>query len=126
MKKLLLAPFAIALVATLGACNKSESTETINDTIGDPMHDQLANAAPVEAPPMIKSSHSYRCKDNSLIFVDMMTDDKTATFRSEKEGPVTALKAPEAGKPYVSADGKMTVEGAGNAITYNGQACKAG
>jgi hypothetical protein len=74
---------------------------------------------------MIKTSHSYRCKDNSLIFVDFMTDDMTANFRKSKDGPVTVFKAPEAGKPYASADGS-TITGAGESITYNGTSCKAG
>jgi len=118
------APLAIAAVITLTGCE--QKPETMNVGTGDPMAAELANAAPVEAPPMIKTSHSYRCKDNSLIFVDFMTDDKTASFKSTKEGAITVLRATEAGKPYVSADGKTTVTGAGNAITYNGEACKAG
>lgn len=126
MKHTLIAPFALVALAALGACGQSSNTETVNATLGDPMEDQLRNAAPVEAPPMIKSSHSYRCKDNSLIFVDLMTDDKTATFKTAKDAPPTALSAPEAGQPYVSADGKVTITAAGDSITYNGQACKAG
>lgn len=118
------APLALAAVITLAGCN--QKPETMNVGTGDPMAAELANAAPVEAPPMIKTSHSYRCKDNSLIFIDFMTDDKTATFKSTKEGAPTVLKAPEAGSPYVSPDGKITVTGEGTAITYNGQACKAG
>lgn len=125
MKHPLIAPLALFAVATLGACG--QTTEVVNQTQGDPMEDQLKNAAPVAAPPMIKSSHSYRCKDNSLIFVDMMTDDVSANFRETKDGAPTALKAPEKGKPYVSADGKTTVTaGEGSQITYNGQSCKAG
>jgi hypothetical protein len=124
MKHPLIAPLALVAIAMLGACG--QSTEVVNQTQGDPMEDQLKNAAPVAAPPMIKSSHSYRCKDNSLIFVDLMTDDVSGTFRAAKTDPATALKAPEAGKPLVSADGKTTVSGGGSEITYNGQACKAG
>lgn len=117
------APLALGLaVLALSAC-KSEP-ESFNTGTGDPMDNELANAAPVELPPMLKSSHSYRCKDNSLIFVDFMTDDKTANFKAAKEGPVTPLKAPEAGQPYVSADGKITITGGADAITYNGTACK--
>jgi len=92
----------------------------------DPQAAALANAANVVAPPMIKTSHSYRCKDNSLIFVDFMTDDLTANFKATKDGTPIQLKAPEKGKPYVSADGKKTVTGSGDNITYNGLACKAG
>lgn len=91
----------------------------------DPQAAALANASSVAPPPMIKSSHSYRCKDNSLIFVDFMTDDMTANFKTSKDGAVTVFKAPEAGKPYVSPEGK-TITGNGDTITYNGTSCKAG
>jgi len=113
-----------AAVLTLAACNNEP--ETMNIGTGDPDAANLANAAPVELPPMLKASHTYRCKDNSLIFVDFMTDDKTANFKSAKDGPITPLSAPEAGQPFASADGKVTITGQGDAITYNGTACKTG
>ncbi len=116
-------PLAVGLsLLALSAC-KSEP-ESFNTGTGDPMAKELANAAPVELPPMLKASHTYRCKGNGLVFVDFMTDDKTANLKSDKEGPVTVLKAPEAGKPYVSADGKTTLEGQGETVTLNGVACK--
>ena len=116
---------ALALSATvllLSAC-KSEP-ETMNVGTNDPMAAELANAAPVAPLPMIKASHTYRCKDNSLAVLDFMTDDVTANYRSAKDAPITPLKAPEAGKPYASADGKTTVEGQGATITVNGISCK--
>ncbi|MCW2365319.1 hypothetical protein M2341_000766 [Sphingobium sp. B7D2B] len=118
---------SIALCAAalaLSAC-KSEP-ETFNTGTNDPMAAELANAGNVALPPMLRASTTYRCKDNSLIFVDFMTDDVTANLRTEKGGPITGLKAPEAGQPFVSADGATKLEGAGETVTYNGQACKAG
>lgn len=112
------------LVLGLAACNSGP--ETFNTGTNDPMGSELANAAPVELPPMLKSSHSYRCKDNSLIVVDFMTDDKTATFKASKDSPATALKAAEAGQPFVSEDGATTVTSTAGGVTYNGQSCKAG
>ncbi|HZV58151.1 MAG TPA: hypothetical protein VFF89_10795 [Sphingobium sp.] len=117
-------PFALAAAFVLVGCK--QQAESFNDTIVDPQAAALANAAPVVAPPMIKSSHSYRCKDNSLIYVDFMTDGTTANFKAEKSGPLTTLKAPEAGQPFVSEDGSKTITGSENEITYNGQSCKAG
>lgn len=108
----------------LAACNSEP--ETFNTGTNDPMDRELANAAPVELPPMLKASNTYRCRDNSLIFVDFMTDDRTANFKSAKDGPITVLKAPEAGQPYVSEDGATTISGQGDNITYNGTACKTG
>lgn len=113
-----------AAALALAAC--SNEPETMNTGTGDPDAAELANAAPPPPLPMIKASHTYRCKDNSLIFVDFMTDDTTALFRAAKDAPPVPLAAPEAGKPYASADGKTTIEGQGDAITYNGTACKTG
>jgi len=113
-----------AAVLALAACKSGP--ETFNTGTGDPMDAELANAAAVELPPMLKSSHAYRCKDNSLIFVDFMTDDKTANFKTERDGPLTPLKAPAAGEPFVSADGATTIVNQGDdTLTFNGQSCKA-
>jgi hypothetical protein len=117
-------PLTFVCAFALAGCE--QKAETFNDAIADPQAAALANAAPVELPPMLKLSKQYRCKDNSLIFVDFMTDDKTANFRSAKDGPVTVLKAPEAGQPYASEDGSKKVAGQGDTITYNGMSCKAG
>jgi len=118
-------PLALVAAFALAGC-KEKAPESMNTGAYDPQAAELANAATLAPPPMIKSSHSYRCKDNSLIFVDFMTDDMTATFKPAKDGEITTLKAPAAGEPYVSADGAKTVTGSGTAITYNGTSCKAG
>lgn len=128
MKHTLLAPFAIALVATLGACGQSNTTETVNSTIGDPMADNLANAAPVELPPPLKLSKNFRCKDNSLVHIDLFEGDKQASVRIGDASPVK-LTAPEAGKP-LEAEGGYKIEGTGTTLTVTlpgkpAQTCKA-
>jgi len=104
---------ALAALALLSACNNDEP-EVVGGP-ADPMAQQLANAAPVELPPSVKESHQYRCKDNSLIFVDFMNDHKTANLRTEKDGSPTKLVAAEPGKPF-EAEG-YKVEGSGKQIT---------
>jgi len=113
-----------AVLLSLAACN--DKPETMNTGTGDPMAEELANAAPPPPLPMIKESHTYRCKDNSLIFLDFMTDNVTVNFKASREGPVTVFKAPAAGEPFVSPDGKDKLTGTGMEVTFNGQACKAG
>jgi hypothetical protein len=39
------------------------------------------------------------------VFVDFMSDDKTAMVKTEKEGTATALQMAEPGKPYTAAGG---------------------
>ncbi|EQB16443.1 MULTISPECIES: hypothetical protein [Sphingobium] len=112
--KLHLPMIALAGVALLSACNKNDEPEVVGGP-ADPMADQLANAAPVELPPSVKATKQYRCKDNSLYFVDFMTDDKTANFRTKKGGEPTQLKAAEAGQAF-TAEGGYEVSGQGDEV----------
>lgn len=105
---------AVAAVAMLSACNNNDQPEVVGGP-ADPMASQLANAAPVELPPSVKNSFQYRCKDNSLLFVDFLSDDKTANLRTKKDGTPTKLTAAEAGQPF-EGDG-YKVEGNGKQIT---------
>ncbi|MET0371183.1 MAG: hypothetical protein ABW039_07375 [Sphingobium sp.] len=106
---------AAAGFALLSACNNNDQPEVVGGP-ADPMAAELANAAPVELPPSVKNSYQYRCKDNSLLFVDFMSDDKTAILRTEKAGSPTKLTAAEPGKPF-TADGGYEVTGTGKEIT---------
>ena len=117
---------AVAGLTLLSACNKSDEPEVVGGP-ADPMAEQLANAAPVELPPSVKATKQYRCKDNSLYFVDFMTDDKTANFRTKKGGEPTQLKAAEAGQPF-TAEGGYEVSGQADEVQIavpgkNAQSC---
>lgn len=97
-----LAPLAGTVLLALGACNSQPQ-----NIVGGPDDDQaqaLANAAPVELPPAIEASKSYRCKDNSVVYVDWMAGGKQAAVRAKKTDAPTMVKAAEAGQ-------EMTAEG---------------
>ena len=120
--------FAAPVLIVLAATGCKQQPETVNG-YGDPMAAELANAAPVDLPPALKASKTYRCKDNSLVYIDYMSDDMTAHLRTEKGGQLTVLKAPEAGKPF-EAEGGYKVEGNGDSVTIavpgkGAQSCKA-
>jgi hypothetical protein len=120
---LIAAPLA-ALIA-LAACNKEP--ETIVAGNDDPQAAALNQAAPVAAPPMIQASRTYRCKDNSLVYVDFYTDN-TAQVRKDKGASPTILTSAGAGAAY-TAEG-YSVSGNTAQITYSGpgksaQSCKA-
>ena len=93
-------PLAIALIAAtaLAGCNKQDHTITAGPDEGN----QVANAAPIELPPAILASKIYRCKDNSVVYIDWLSDNKSANVRSEKNGAATHVVAPEAGKAMVA------------------------
>ena len=85
----------------------------------DPMKDELANAAPVELPPAIAASKTYRCKDNSLVYVDWYVDG-SARVKTAESDTGTQVPAPAEGvKPSLVGDANSA------SITYNGQGCKA-
>ena len=101
-------PFVAAIaLLPLAACNNNEP-EVVSGQARDPLAEQIQNAAPVELPPAVAASVTFRCKDNSLIYVDFFQGNKLANLRTDKGGSPTQLKAEEAGKPYVGGDYTLT------------------
>jgi hypothetical protein len=96
--RLALAGAPLAALLALAACEN----ETIDGNV-DPNANANTAAAPVEAPPMIQASRTYRCKDNSLLYADFYTNN-TVLVRDTKDGPGTTL-AVAAGEASYTADG---------------------
>jgi hypothetical protein len=117
---------ALAALATLGACNSEP--ETVTSSPVDPQAAALNTAAPVQNLRMIQASRTFRCKDNSLIYVDFYTDN-TAAARLEKGAQPTVLNAAEGGAPPFTGEGWSVSENAAQvSITAPGkgtQSCKA-
>jgi hypothetical protein len=86
---------ALAAALLLASCGKPE---TITAGPPDDMKNQLANAKPVELPPAMEASKSYRCKDNSVVFIDWFAGGKQAIVRAKRDASPTTLKSDEAGK----------------------------
>lgn len=112
MQKTTFVAASLAAFLTLAACS---SEPEVVDTNPDPQAEALANAPPVEAPPMIQASRTYRCRDNSLVYIDFYTNN-TARVRAERGEAGTLLTAPEAEQPY-TAEG-YSVSGSGEQISY--------
>lgn len=81
----------------------------------DPMAGELANAAPVELPPAIAASKTYRCKDNSLVQIDWLAQDKGAYVHGNGQTQThLKLAAPVEGQPASTdliADGGYVLKG---------------
>ncbi len=119
-----IAAASFAALLSLAACN---SEPEVIDSNPDPMKDELAKAAPVEAPPMIQASRTYRCKDNSLVYIDFYTNN-TAQYRTEKGGQATVLTAAAAGQPYTAEGHSVSANAAQIQLTAPGKgslSCKA-
>ena len=120
-----LAAAPLAAILALSACNNEP--ETVTSQANDPQAEALNSAAPVQNLRMIQASRTFRCKDNSLIYVDFYTDN-TAAARTDKNGQATPLAAAD-GKPPFTAQGWSVSENAAQVtITAPGkpaQSCKA-
>jgi len=117
---------AAVLGATLllAACGKPE---TISGDSPDPDAAALNAAKPVELPPMVTQSRTYRCNDGSLVYVDFFSNN-TAVIKKDKKGAGTMLTAPSAGKPYAADGFSVSADGPQDNIAAFGkssQSCKA-
>ena len=105
----------LVAAAALAGCNSEDHT-IVSDPAGpDPMANAVANASSVQLPPSIQASKAYRCKDNSLIYVDWLSDG-SARVKKTREEVGTTLPA---------GDTSLTGDAKAASITYTGQSCKA-
>ena len=110
--------------AALVGCDNSGNTVVLGpdgQEVNQAQQDAVQN---VQLPPSIVASHQYRCRDNSLISIDWLSDGTTNSARVTPQGgeAVTLTQA--------EADGEYTAEGAtlnggpeAQSVTWNGQTC---
>lgn len=121
----LLPAAAVALLA-LSACQ--QKAETVTATAPDPQAAALANRAPVELPPAITSTKTFRCKDQSLATVDFYANNKQVTVKIGDALTPVRLTAENAGDAYKADGYVLSGTPAGITLTSPGkpeQACKA-
>lgn len=106
------AALALTAVASLTACDTQDQTIVAGGAESEPV-----NTAGVVLPPAITASKTYRCKDNSVVYVDWLADG-TARVKADKNEVGTAVTLGEAGAPL---SGSATDA----SVTYNGKSCKA-
>jgi hypothetical protein len=136
-KLLLIAPLSMLALA---ACNKPQTPEQ-----GDADTSAATTAAPVELPPAITATGTYRCADNTILYVDFLGDNIAADIRvGEKSATAVRVTAPKAEAPATgttataeaaptgplkSADGETSLSGSGEQINVKlagkgAQTCK--
>ena len=114
----LLAAAASAALFALSACQQG-APEVVNEY--DPQAAALQNAAPVQLPPAVTASKTYRCSDNSLVYVDFY-DNNTAIIRhGTRDAAPTTLTAEGGNPPFTG--GADSVSGNGDQVTINGKSC---
>ena len=100
----------LVAAAALAGCNEDHTIVAGPGADEEPM-----NNVGVVLPPSITASKAYRCKDNSLVYVDWLSDG-TARVKKSRE---------EVGTTVPAGDASLTGDARAATITYNGQSCKA-
>jgi hypothetical protein len=94
---------ALVAAAALAGCNKTDHT-----IVAGSRDTPVANVADVVLPPAIEASKSYRCKDNSVVYIDWLNDKMTADIRATKAGSASRVVSAEVGKPMTAAGYSLT------------------
>ena len=114
----------ITLITISGLALAACEPETIDgNKRPDPMQEELANAAPVELPPAIAASKTYRCKDNSLVQIDWLAQNKGAYVHGDGQAQTHLKPAePVEGQPAstdLTAEGGFVLKGNATASTVS-------
>lgn len=137
------------MVAFAGLAACGESNPEVVGEMYDPndAEELAAEEANTEVPPMVRASRSYRCADNSVVYVTFYTNDTQVGVASDRSAPPTILAneamasadaetdmgaeagdeaaAPEETGPARFAGQGHTLVGTGDSVTYDGQTCNA-
>jgi hypothetical protein len=116
--------FAAVLLAgiSLTACGSDEPTEAQNNQAAAVA--QANEAAAVQnLPPSIQASRTYRCPDNSLVYVDFYTDN-TASVRLEELGTPTKLSPADGQPPFTATGYSVAANAERTSITVPGKAAQ--
>lgn len=138
-KLIFLAPLSMLALA---ACNSSETPAT-NENAAETT---VTPAADIELPPAITATGTYRCADNTILYVDFLGQNEAADIRvGDKSAIAVRVTAPkseapaadatakpaaaESTGPLTSADGESSLSGSGDQINVKlagkgAQTCK--
>jgi hypothetical protein len=120
-RTLIIAPLIAAL--SLAGCD-SGNTVVLNPDGTEVNEAQEAAVQNVQLPPSIVGSGKYRCKDNSLISVEWLSDGSSNTARVTPDGAAAvSLAQAEAAGPYTAEGASLSGEPNAANVTYNGKSC---
>ncbi|MBA3510784.1 hypothetical protein [Sphingomonas sp.] len=105
-------PLILCLAAAAALAGCDQEAVTVNTGLEDNV-----TTNDVVLPPSISASKIYRCKDNSIVYIDWLSDNKSANVRTERNGPPTHVVAPAEGEPMVAEGFSLTGTGAGSSVT---------
>ena len=112
---------ALAATAALAACDNSDHTIVAGPNVSDPMANAVENLEDVKLPAAIVASNAYRCKDNSLVYIDWLNDD-TARLKPERNGVGTTVTKGEDGS-YAGEGRTLSGTHTDQTVTIDGKSC---
>lgn len=113
--------FALVAAAALAGCNREDHTIVAGPGAED---DNVVVNTDIKLPPSIVASHKYRCRDNSVLAIDWLSDGTANSVRLTPQGgsTVTATQAEPDGA-YTAEGVSLTGDPQATSVTYNGQSC---
>jgi hypothetical protein len=102
----------LAAAAALAGCNSKGHTIIAGDPGDNDVN--VASNQPVALPPSVVATKVYRCADNKIVYVDWLSDNKSANVRTDKGGSPTQVTTAEPGKPMTAAGG-YSIDGTSSA-----------
>lgn len=117
-----------AMIAALSLAGCQSEPEVVDTRPRNPLEAELRNAPAVELPPAITAQVTFRCRDNSLAYVEFFQGSEQVTVRSEQDGARTVLRAPAAGEAFVADGYSLTGDPQNITLTQPGkpeQTCRA-
>jgi hypothetical protein len=115
-------PILLALAAACVSLTACEGETLGADDRGSRSDVSASDGTPVVLPPSIVASHVYRCRDNSLVYVEWLSDD-TARIKQQSTARGATVTKGEDGT-YASDDKTLAGEPNSQSITINGQTCR--
>lgn len=117
---------AIVAAAALAGCDQSDHNLTAQGPY-DPQANAVADTSSVTLPPSIAASKTYRCKDNSLLYVDWYSDGSARVKASPNEAGTLVPATPAEAAANATAAAPPPLQGTAESasITYAGKSCKA-
>jgi hypothetical protein len=98
-------PLALCLVTAAALAGCHPTTIDPNKDNNDETNAPAPANGPVALPPSIVASKIFRCADNKVIYVDYLSDGKSANIRTDKDGTPTNVTADAAGKEMTATGG---------------------
>ena len=119
----------LAAVAALAGCGENDPV-VVGGPADDPANQAPVANGPVELPPTIAATKTYRCRDNGVVSIDWLSDGKSANLRGGEGVAVVQLAAPEASQPLTAEGYSLTGSAEASTITLarpdkGSQTCKA-